>query len=521
MTGGRLRRVAALSRGRERVLLHLRRRRDRPGHRRRWSHSTASRGGIATVTAVQPPGRFGAMHIDGALVETFEEKPRGDGSWMNGGFFVLSPEVARYLVGDRTVWEQEPLRALARDGQLACFRHDGFWHPMDTLRDRNDLQACGRPDARPGARGHDRDRSSGATGACCSPATPGSRAAGWRCGCSRWAPGVGLSLPRADRPSLYDAGQVGRDMAGEAEVDIRDAAALEAAVARLRARGGHPPRGPAARPPLVRRAARDVRHQRHGDRQPARGRPRGAGRARGRRRDSDKCYENRGWEWGYREDEPMGGHDPYSSSKGAAELVTAAYRRSFFFEAGAAARRLGARGQRDRRRRLGVRAADPRPRAGGARRHCFRSATRRQCVLGSTSSTRWAAISCWPKRCARRRSTPPGGTSGLPKTMPGPWSGWSSGCAKNGTGGRSGEPDRGTAPSRGPLPQARLLTRSRTTWLAPVRGTRSRAGEHRRLVSGIRIRQRHARGDAPASGGAHLLLTTMPYLSARPSMPRM
>ena len=98
-------------------------------------------GRIATVTAVQPPGRFGAMHIDGALVETFEEKPRGDGSWMNGGFFVLTPEVARYLVDDRTVWEQDPLRALARDRQLACFCHDGFWHPMDTLRDRNDLQA--------------------------------------------------------------------------------------------------------------------------------------------------------------------------------------------------------------------------------------------------------------------------------------------------------------------------------------------------------------------------------------------
>ena len=97
-------------------------------------------GRIATVTAVQPPGRFGAMSIDGALVGAFEEKPRGDGSWMNGGFFVLTPEVARYLGGDDTVWEQEPLRALARDRQLASFRHDGFWHPMDTLRDRNELE---------------------------------------------------------------------------------------------------------------------------------------------------------------------------------------------------------------------------------------------------------------------------------------------------------------------------------------------------------------------------------------------
>jgi glucose-1-phosphate cytidylyltransferase len=95
---------------------------------------------IATVTAVQPPGRFGAMQIDGPLVNAFEEKPRGDGGWMNGGFFVLSPEVVRYLRGDDTVWEQEPLRALARERELACFRHDGFWHPMDTLRDRNELQ---------------------------------------------------------------------------------------------------------------------------------------------------------------------------------------------------------------------------------------------------------------------------------------------------------------------------------------------------------------------------------------------
>ena len=99
-----------------------------------------SNGRTATVTAVQPPGRFGAIEMHGSLVTAFEEKPRGDGGWMNGGFFVLSPEVARYLDGDQAVWEQEPLRALARDGQLASFRHDGFWHPMDTLRDRNELE---------------------------------------------------------------------------------------------------------------------------------------------------------------------------------------------------------------------------------------------------------------------------------------------------------------------------------------------------------------------------------------------
>jgi glucose-1-phosphate cytidylyltransferase len=97
-------------------------------------------GKIATITAVQPPGRYGALRVDGSLVSSFEEKPRGDGGWMNGGFFVISPDVARYLDADMTVWEQEPLRALTRDGELACFLHQGYWQGMDTLRDRNELQ---------------------------------------------------------------------------------------------------------------------------------------------------------------------------------------------------------------------------------------------------------------------------------------------------------------------------------------------------------------------------------------------
>lgn len=97
-------------------------------------------GTLATVTAVQPPGRFGAMEIDDARVRQFQEKPRGDGGWMNGGFFVLSPGVERYLGDDQTVWEQEPMRGLARDGELASFRHEGFWEAMDTMRDRNHLE---------------------------------------------------------------------------------------------------------------------------------------------------------------------------------------------------------------------------------------------------------------------------------------------------------------------------------------------------------------------------------------------
>ena len=103
-----------------------------------------AQGRLATVTAVQPPGRYGALQIDGVIATDFEEKPRGDGAWMNGGFFVLSPEVGRYLDGDATVWEQAPLNTLATTGQLACFRHTGFWQPMDTLRDRNELEALWR-----------------------------------------------------------------------------------------------------------------------------------------------------------------------------------------------------------------------------------------------------------------------------------------------------------------------------------------------------------------------------------------
>jgi glucose-1-phosphate cytidylyltransferase len=93
----------------------------------------------ATVTAVRPPGRFGALALDGDDVQGFIEKPLGDGSWINGGFFVLSPKVLDRIQGDDTVWEQEPLEGLARDGQLSAYRHEGFWQPMDTLRDKRHL----------------------------------------------------------------------------------------------------------------------------------------------------------------------------------------------------------------------------------------------------------------------------------------------------------------------------------------------------------------------------------------------
>jgi len=95
---------------------------------------------LATVTATRPPGRFGALELDNETVRRFQEKPLGDGGYINGGFFVLSPRVLDYIDGDHTVWEQKPMKTLAEEGQLAAFRHDGFWHPMDTLRDKNYLE---------------------------------------------------------------------------------------------------------------------------------------------------------------------------------------------------------------------------------------------------------------------------------------------------------------------------------------------------------------------------------------------
>jgi glucose-1-phosphate cytidylyltransferase len=93
-------------------------------------------GRLATMTATQPPGRFGAIELNGARVDRFIEKPRGDGNWINGGFFVLSPKVIDYIEGDGTFWENDPLERLAAENQLSAYLHGGFWHPMDTLRDK-------------------------------------------------------------------------------------------------------------------------------------------------------------------------------------------------------------------------------------------------------------------------------------------------------------------------------------------------------------------------------------------------
>ena len=97
-------------------------------------------GRAATVSVVRPAKRFGAVAIEGTRVVNFEEKPNDDGGWINGGFFLLSPSVAELIAGDKTIWEREPMEQLARTDQLRAFAHHGFWHPMDTLRDRNYLE---------------------------------------------------------------------------------------------------------------------------------------------------------------------------------------------------------------------------------------------------------------------------------------------------------------------------------------------------------------------------------------------
>ena len=103
----------------------------------------------ATLTATLPPGRFGVLELQGSKVRSFQEKPRGDGGMINGGFFVLSPSVLDYIDGDSCVWERAPLEALAQEGQLSAFEHAGFWQPMDTLRDKTQLEELWQSGAAP------------------------------------------------------------------------------------------------------------------------------------------------------------------------------------------------------------------------------------------------------------------------------------------------------------------------------------------------------------------------------------
>lgn len=110
-----------------------------------------AQGTLATLTATQPPGRFGAFRLGGdqSRVTSFHEKPEGDGAWVNGGYFVLEPEVLDYIEGDSTVWESEPLERLAASEKLSAFKHTGFWQPMDTLRDKHMLEELWENDKAP------------------------------------------------------------------------------------------------------------------------------------------------------------------------------------------------------------------------------------------------------------------------------------------------------------------------------------------------------------------------------------
>lgn len=137
MTGGRLKRIGHLVRGTFCMtygdgLSNIDVSKTIECHRRQ--------GNLATVSAVRPPGRFGSLKIRAGKAAIFHEKPAGDGAWVNGGFFVLEPDALNRIDGDSTVWERQPLEGLAREGQLGVYEHEGFWQPMDTLRDKQYLE---------------------------------------------------------------------------------------------------------------------------------------------------------------------------------------------------------------------------------------------------------------------------------------------------------------------------------------------------------------------------------------------
>jgi len=114
-----------------------------------------SHGKQATLTATYPPGRFGALNFEGNQITEFKEKPKGDGAMINGGFFVLSTKVLDRISGDHCIWEQGPLMSLATDGQLMAYKHEGFWQPMDTLRDKMYLEELWEEGSAPWKTWHD------------------------------------------------------------------------------------------------------------------------------------------------------------------------------------------------------------------------------------------------------------------------------------------------------------------------------------------------------------------------------
>ena len=332
MTGGRLKRVSALCEGRRDLLLHLWRRRLERRHFGALLAFHKSHGRMVTLTATRPTSRFGALDIadDGAVTQ-FTEKPPGEGRWINGGYFVLSPKVGDYIDDDTMPWEREPMETLAREGQVAAYKHDGFWQPMDTLHDKNLLEGCGTAAARPGRSGsHAGNAGSGQARASFSPATPASREAGLRCGCSisaRTSPAT-----RSIRPPIPASST--RPMSPPACTPSSATCAT-------------PRSSPRSCNPRSRRSS-SISPRSRSSATPT---PTPIGTYETnvlgtihlleavRKTPSvravvvvttDKCYENKEWIWPYRETDPLGGYDPYSSSKACAEIVTSSWRDSFF-----------------------------------------------------------------------------------------------------------------------------------------------------------------------------------------------
>ena len=147
MTGGRLKRVAPFLNNKPFCFTYGDGVSDVNLHKLIAHHN--QQGALATMTAIQPPGRYGSLDISDGYIKRFQEKPKGDGAWINGGFFVLEPGVIEYIQGDDTSWEGEPLACLAREGRLCAFRHDGFWQAMDTLRDKVKLEELWQSGAAP------------------------------------------------------------------------------------------------------------------------------------------------------------------------------------------------------------------------------------------------------------------------------------------------------------------------------------------------------------------------------------
>ena len=503
MTGGRLKRVLPYSSDEEFCFTYgdgARRHRHLGADRR----SIASTGTLATVTAVQPPGRFGALELDGERVRGFEEKPRGDGGWTNGGFFVLSPEVGRYLDGDETVWEQEPMRSLASDGQLACLPPRrllaGDGHAARPQPARGAVGARRGAVADVGvAMPHGRH---GATGAL-------RRARAHR---SRLLAGQARAAHRPHRLQGSLDGAVAADARRRASRLLARRAHGAVAVRARAGRRGHARASRAtcattsavagavraARPEIVIHMAAQslVRRSFAAPRETYETNVMGTVNVLDAVRvdadgvrvlvnvTSDKCYENREWEWGYREDEPMGGNDPYSSSKGCAELVTSAFRRSFFSDPDAHARGLRARRQRDRRRRLGRgppacrTSCAPRSTASAARVRNPDSIRPWQHVLNPLSGYLVLAQALWdsPEHAGGWNFGPPRATTRARSA------GSSSASPSCGPSELRWEHDDGPAPARGALPEARLLARARAAGLAAAVGPRR--GRSRRPSTG-------------------------------------